>query len=97
MMVYPLSLIMVALSIVPINVKGVHGYGGKSFEDGRFHHELKEHLDKKTSPKTLKYSAWANIPADDELKNHTVKAKAEQHFVEALKALPLGPSRETKH
>lgn len=47
--------------------------------------KLKEHLDKKTSPKTLKYSAWANIPADDEFKNHTVKAKAEQHFVEALR------------
>ena len=48
--------------------------------------KLNEHLEKKTCPKTLGYSARANIPADEDFKKDikTVKEKAEQGFICAL-------------
>ncbi|KAL9971793.1 hypothetical protein ACROYT_G018001 [Oculina patagonica] len=48
--------------------------------------KLTEHLEKKTCPKTLRYSARANIPADEDFKKdiRTVKEKAEQGFIRAL-------------
>ena len=50
--------------------------------------KLKEHLDKKTCPKALRYSARANIPANEQFRKDTksVKEKAERNFLEALKA-----------
>ena len=48
--------------------------------------KLKEHLEKKTCPKPLQYSARANTPADEQFKKDikSVKEKEERSFVEAL-------------
>ena len=48
--------------------------------------KLNEHLEKKTCPKTLRYSARANIPADEDFKKDikTIRGKAEQGFIRAL-------------
>ena len=55
-------------------------------KDRRFHQETEEHLEKKTCPKPLWYSARANILADEQFKKDikSVKEKAERSFVEAL-------------
>ena len=47
---------------------------------------LKNHLQRNTCPKPLKYSARANIPADEQFKKDikAIKEKAERAFVEAL-------------
>ncbi|XP_068671201.1 synaptonemal complex protein 1-like [Montipora foliosa] len=47
---------------------------------------LKNHLQRNTYPKSLKYSARANIPADEQFKKDikAIKQKAERGFVEAL-------------
>ena len=48
--------------------------------------KLNEHLQKNTCPKALRYSARANIPADEQFSEDikSVKQKAERSFVEAL-------------
>ena len=48
--------------------------------------KLNDHLKRNTCPKPLRYSARANIPADEEFKKDikTLKQKAEREFVEAL-------------
>ena len=48
--------------------------------------KLNEHLQKNTCPKALRYSARANIPADEQFREDikSVKQKAERGFVEAL-------------
>ena len=48
--------------------------------------KLNDHLKRNTCPKPLRYSARANIPADEEFKKDikTLKQKAERGFVEAL-------------
>ena len=48
--------------------------------------KLNEHVEKKTCPKTLRYSARANIPADEDFKKDikTIREKAEQGFIRAL-------------
>ena len=48
--------------------------------------KLNEHLEKKNCPNTLRYSARANIPADEDFKEDikTIKEKAEQGFIRAL-------------
>ena len=48
--------------------------------------KLNDHLKRNTCPKSLRYSARANIPADEEFKKDikTLKQKAERGFVEAL-------------
>ena len=47
---------------------------------------LKNHLERNTCPKPLRYSARANIPADEQFKKDikAIKQKAERGFVEAL-------------
>ena len=47
---------------------------------------LRNHLERNTSPKPLKYSARANIPADEHFKKDikAMKQKAERSFVETL-------------
>ena len=47
---------------------------------------LKNHLQRNTCLRPLKYSAWANIPADEQFKKDVkgIKQKAERGFVEAL-------------
>ena len=48
---------------------------------------LRNHLERNTCPKPLKYSARANIPANEQFKKDikAIKQKAERGFVEALK------------
>ena len=48
--------------------------------------KLNDHLKRNTCPKPLRYSARANIPADEEFKKDIkiLKQKAERGFVEAL-------------
>ena len=48
--------------------------------------KLQKHLDNKTCPKSIRYTAWANIPPDEQFKKdiHAVKLKAEQGFPSAL-------------
>ena len=48
--------------------------------------KLNEHLNNNTCPKPLRYSARANIPADEQFRKDikSVKQKAERGFVEAL-------------
>ena len=47
---------------------------------------LKNHLERNTCPKPLRYSARANIPADEQFKKDikAIKQKAERGFVEAV-------------
>ena len=47
---------------------------------------LRNHLERNTCPKPIKYSARANIPADEQFKKNikAIKQKAERSFVEAL-------------
>ena len=49
--------------------------------------KLNENLEKKTCPKTLRYSARANIPADEDFTKDikTIKEKAEQGFIRTLR------------
>ncbi|KAL9978065.1 hypothetical protein ACROYT_G015545 [Oculina patagonica] len=48
--------------------------------------KLKVHLENKTCPKLLRYSAWANIPLEEQFKKdvQAVNQKAEQGFISAL-------------
>ncbi|XP_068755861.1 uncharacterized protein [Montipora capricornis] len=48
--------------------------------------KLQKHLDNKTCPKSLRYTARANIPPDEQFKKdiQAVKLKAEQGFLSAL-------------
>ena len=53
---------------------------------------LRNHLERNTCPKPLKYSARANIPADEQFKKDikAIKQKAECGFVEALSFTTVG-------
>ena len=62
--------------------------------------KLNDHLKRNMCPKPLRYSARANIPADEEFKKDTktLKQKAERGFIEALTSkVSLSPSRETEN
>ena len=58
----------------------------KDKENRRFHKTSEKSFGKNTCPKPLKYSARANIPADEQFKKDikAIKQKAERGFVEAL-------------
>ena len=58
----------------------------KDKENRRFHKTSERSFGKNTCPKPLKYSARANIPADEQFKKDikAIKQKAERGFVEAV-------------
>ena len=58
----------------------------KDKENRRFHKTSEKSFGKNTCPKPLKYSARANIPADEQFKKDikAIKQKAERGFVEAV-------------